>query len=62
MAGTTMFTPKDIKEILGVSYNTVYSMFRQDGFPSMKIGRRHFITSEAFYKWLELYEGKRFLI
>ena len=56
MQKPVMYTPKDVQEMFGMSRKRVYDMFRQDSFPSIKIGKRYYITESAFYKWLKEYE------
>jgi len=62
MGRKMIYTPKDVQEIFGLSKNVVYDIFRQETFPSIRIGKRHYITDEALSAWLKLYEGKRYSI
>lgn len=62
MLKPVMYTPKDVQEMFGMSRKRVYDMFRQDTFPSIRIGKRHFITESALYKWLKEYEGKEYYL
>ena len=57
-----MYTPKDIMKVFNMNRQRVYDMFRQDTFPSIRIGKRHYISEEAFNKWLKEYEGKEFFL
>ena len=54
-----IYSPKDIHEIFGLSLPRVYAIFRQDTFPSIRIGRRFFVTEMALLEWLQRYEGKQ---
>lgn len=57
-----MYSPKDVHEILGLSLNTVYAIFRQETFPGIRIGKRLFVTEDALREWLHNYEGKVYYI
>jgi hypothetical protein len=46
----------------GLLLKRTYELFHQKTFPRIRIGNRYYITAEAFHKWLEDYEGKRFYI
>jgi excisionase family DNA binding protein len=54
---------KQIAKILGVSKNSVYSLFKQSDFPAVKIGEKTRITfKDKFKDWLEnrLFKNQRF--
>ena len=51
-----VYTPRDVHEILGLSMAKVYDIFRQKTFPSVQIGKRYFVTQEAFIAWLDTYK------
>ena len=57
-----VYSPKDVHEILGLSLNSVYAIFRQETFPSIRIGKRFFVTDAALRDWLRRYEGKEYYI
>lgn len=62
MQELTIYKPKDLQKIFGVSKNTVYSMIRQDTFPSIRVGRQYFIPKDALLNWLQTYQGKTYFI
>ena len=43
---------KDIREQLGLSMPKVYDLLNQEDFPSIRVGRRIIVPTEAFEKWL----------
>ena len=57
-----VYSPKDVHEILGLSLNRVYDIFRQETFPSIRIGKRFFVTDQALRDWLRSYEGKQYYV
>ena len=60
--GKTLYTPKQIHELTGLPLKRTYELFHQKTFPRIRIGNRYYISADAFHKWLEDYEGKRFYI
>ena len=46
-------TPAMVKEILQVSYGTIYKLFKQDGFPSLRVGKRYVVPKDKFIQWVE---------
>lgn len=48
-----MLSVKDVKEYLNLSQTTVYRLFRDSNFPSVKIGGIRRISKEDFLSWLE---------
>ena len=57
-----VYTPKDVHEILDLSMTTIYNIFRQKTFPSIRIGKRFFVTEDALKDWMSTYEYKTFYI
>lgn len=53
-----ILTVKDVSKILHKGINQTYNLFNSKAFPSFKIGRRMYITKEAFTGWLKRIEGK----
>lgn len=47
------YTPYDVKELLDLSMNTIYRLFRKKNFPSFKIGNNFFIKKEDFEYWID---------
>lgn len=44
--------PKDVQQMLGISKNQVYRLFRSQSFPAKRIGNRWFVSLKALGKWL----------
>lgn len=42
----------DIAQQLGISRPTAYDLCKQEGFPSITVGKRIIIPVDAFEKWL----------
>ena len=59
-AGIKLLRPKEVADIFGLSMTTIYSMMRQDTFPSIKIGRQYFVEESALRNWIR--DTKRYLI
>ncbi|MFW6025561.1 MAG: helix-turn-helix domain-containing protein [Candidatus Woesearchaeota archaeon] len=47
-----LLNAKDLKRILRVNMNHVYSLFHRDNFPNIKLGKRYVIEKNTFRKWL----------
>ena len=45
-------SPKDIINYTGWGQTTVYNLFNREDFPYFNVGRRKFITEDAFNQWL----------
>lgn len=57
-----MLDTKDIQRIFKCSKNTAYNLMHSDGFPSIKVGRRIFVSNLSLHKWLYQNEGKTFAL
>lgn len=55
-----LLTVKDIQLILKIGRDRAYALFHSSGFPSLKIGKRYYVSEKALEKWLEKYEGREF--
>lgn len=49
-----VYTPQDLQSVLGISKNTAYALVNEDGFPSVRIGRKIIIYEESLKEWLKL--------
>lgn len=56
----SVYTPEEIKEILCIGNNNVYTLMKQKGFPSKKIGNKWIVPIKSFDKWLEGWEDERY--
>ena len=53
---------KDLKAYLNIGINRAYDLMKSPAFPATKIGSRYFVTSTALTEWLQINEGRIFLI
>lgn len=53
-----VLTPKEVSDILKLGINNTYTLMNSDAFPSYKIGKKMFVTSEALEEWLYKVQGK----
>lgn len=59
---TEMLTAKELKDIMRCGINRAYDLMKSPAFPSIKIGGRYLVSVFALEKWLELNEGRNFLL
>lgn len=57
-----MLTVKDLQRELNIGRDSAYALMRAKAFPSIKIGRRYFVSKEALARWLERYQGRQFIM
>ena len=53
------YSPKDIREITGISRAQVYNIMNRTDFPAVRIGKRIIVPIEAFNRWLDEQTQKR---
>ncbi len=52
------YSLKEVSELLGVSYTTVYNLVVKGEIPFIKIGGQYFISRSVFEKWFNDLQGK----
>jgi len=52
----------DASKILGLSKNSMYSLARQPGFPSVRIGKKIIIGRSALDEWMKDHQGKEVVL
>lgn len=57
-----LYSVKELQNILNIGRDTCYSLVKSKAFPSIKIGKRYFVSQESLAKWLATYEHKEFKI
>ena len=57
-----MLTTKDLQNFLKVGRDKAYALMHADGFPSIRIGGRYYVSQEALVQWLRRYEGREFTL
>ena len=55
-----LLTPKDIQAIFSIGKNRAYSLMKSDGFPSLRINNRLYVSKAALNSWIEKYTGRQF--
>lgn len=55
----TMLTPQDVQDYLGIGTTTVYDLFKNKDFPSVRIHNRHVVMKSDFMKYIASYKGKK---
>ena len=48
-----LVTPMQAKKLLGVGRNEIYKLCNAKGFPSFKIGQKHYINKEKLQEWAD---------
>ena len=57
-----MLTVKDLMKKLSIGRDTAYALMRSSGFPSMKVGRRYFVSEKALETWVKNMENREFVL
>ena len=55
-----LYTVGDIQRIMSLGRTRAYELMRSDGFPSIKLNNRIYITKTNFEKWLDKNTNKVF--
>lgn len=55
-----LLTPKDIQYIFRVGKNKAYELMNSDGFPTIRLDSRLYVSRAALRKWIDTYTGKTF--
>lgn len=56
-----LLTVSDLRQMLHLGRDRCYALMHNPAFPSIRIGNRYFVQSKALLKWLDNYQGKKFL-
>lgn len=48
-----LLSPQDVMRIASLGRTTVYALFHRGDFPTVKIGKKLYVTAAAFQAWLE---------
>lgn len=57
-----LLTVSDLRQVLHLGRDRCYDLMHNPSFPSIRIGNRYFVQSKALIKWLDSYQGKKFLL
>ena len=47
-----LLNAKQLAELMGVSISTAYELMREEGFPTIKIGKRIVVPKEELRAWI----------
>ncbi|MCR5232777.1 MAG: helix-turn-helix domain-containing protein [Lachnospiraceae bacterium] len=61
-SGITMLTAKELSSVLRIGRDKAYALMKSNGFPSICIGKRYFVTTKALNDWINQYEYKQFAV
>lgn len=48
-----VISPKEMGQYLGIHLNAAYQLSKQQGFPSLRVGKKILIPKQGLAKWLE---------
>lgn len=48
-----LLTPMEAKKLLGVGRTEIYKLCNTKGFPSMKIGTKHYVNKDKLQEWAD---------
>jgi len=48
-----VYDAKQISKLLGIGMNTTYQLMNSKSFPTIRIGKKMFVSKKAFEQWLE---------
>ena len=57
MESKILITAKEAAAMMNVSMPTFYNLAASDGFPAVRIGRRHLISVEGLKDWIKEHYG-----
>lgn len=57
-----LLTYSDLQRILNIGPDRAYQLLRSPSFPTIRINNRYYVRRGSLMKWLELYEGRTFLV
>lgn len=57
---TIIYTVTDVQKILSLGRTRAYELMRSDGFPSVKLNNRLYVSKENFEKWFNKQTNKTY--
>ena len=57
-----MLTAKELSKVLRIGRDKAYALMKSNGFPSLCIGKRYFVTTKALNDWIKCYEHKKYAV
>lgn len=58
---TVVYTVADVSEILSLGKTKTYELMHSDGFPTIRLNNRLYVTKDNFEKWLSRYTNRQFI-
>jgi excisionase family DNA binding protein len=58
----TYLTIKDVATLLHIGYNSAYKLFKIQGFPFVRIGRKYLVEDSELQKFLDEYKNSTVLL
>ena len=55
-------TPKDVKQIIGISLTNTYKLFKLKDFPCIRIGHRCFVKENDLESFLNEYKQSKIIL
>ncbi len=55
-----VLTVEDLQKRLKVGRDKAYAIMTSPAFPSTKLGRTYFVTTDKLKDWLDMYAGREF--
>lgn len=53
------YTAAEVQKIIGCGQNTLYKLMKDESFPSIKIGRKYYVSKEEFERWYKEKKAKK---
>ena len=47
-----ILTPAEVQQVLGISKNKAYEVFKSNGFPCFRVGKQLRVSRERFFQWM----------
>ena len=58
MSEKAFYSIKEVADMLGVQYQTVYNLVQSGELPCLKVGKLHRIQKDKFWEWVEQHSTK----
>lgn len=57
-----MLDTKDLQEVLKMGRNNAYSLMKSECFPSIKIGKKYYVSEESLKAWIKDNEYSKIIL
>ena len=55
-----LYTVDDVQRIFKLGKNKAYELLRSDGFPSIKLNKRFYVSQHELCKWIAAQKGRTY--